>query len=383
MAIDPSILLQGKVANPLASLAAGYQLGNALRQQPMVDQMNQQKLEAAKLQNSASQIQNDYTKQKAGQAANDYRIKSAVLGSIELQNAPPEQWAGIIQSRIDAGQRFGIDTSVEQDALKTLNDPNQGPAALKQHIDALVKYGNETGITGTADLRKQEIELRRQALQQNAQQFRLSSVIQQQKIAQDARMMDLQDKRLSAAIDPTLQGDLSSAKSTGAATGKKGAERQAQWEDWTAFQGALSHVYPDIGGIMQSAPGSSVSQAVNTYGSKLVGGTDAYVAGKKISQLAAILMQQVPFPPGAQSEKEMEQRNKTLGAIEDPNISPADKLDMINKFLSMNEYKFKALAPKDGQQLPNGNVPPPAGMPATPENMNPNKRPPLSSFEGK
>lgn len=375
MPIDSSIYSQSQQSSPLNALASGYQLGNTIRQQPMQDKLNQQKLDAG-------QLSIDAQKMKMQQMANDSRVKSTVIGASELQNAPIEQWGNILQDRINGASRYGYDAEAEKSALNMLQS---NPEELKKHVDGLVNFGKQVGIIGGAnsDLRQQEIDLRREALRQSAQQFGVNAGLQQKKIDQESRMMDIQDKRLSAAIDPTLQGDLSSAKSTGAATGKKGAERQAQWEDWTAFQGALSHVYPDIGGIMQSAPGSSISQAVNTYGSKLVGGTDAYVAGKKLNQLAAILMQQVPFPPGAQSEKEMEQRNKTLGAIEDPNISPADKLDMINKFLSMNEYKFKALAPKDGQQLPNGNVPPPAGMPATPENMNPNNRPPLSSFEGK
>ena len=117
--------------------------------------------------------------------------------------------------------------------------------------------------------------------------------------------------------------------------------------------------------MLQAAPDSSLSNIVNTYGSKVIGGTNQYEAQADIEQLGAILLQQVPFPPGAQSEAEQRARAMTLGKLEDPNISPAKKLEMINRFLQVNELKFKALR----GEAPNGPVPPVPGESATPENM--------------
>ena len=137
MAINAMIPMQGQVADPLNALASGYKLGNTIRQQPMVDQMNQQKLQAG-------QMELDQQKMKMQEMAKDSRIKSAVMGAAELQSAPVEQWTSILQDRIQGASRYAYDASAEKEALQILQ--TKGPEALKAQVDGLVKFGSMAGI---------------------------------------------------------------------------------------------------------------------------------------------------------------------------------------------------------------------------------------------
>lgn len=139
MPINPSIPLQGQVANPLNALASGYQLGNTIRQQPMVDKMNQQKLQAG-------EIELKDAKMKMQEAAKDARVKSAIMGAAELQSAPVEQWANILQDRIKGASRYAYDAEAEKEALQILQ--TKGPEALKAQVDGLVKFGGAMGLLG-------------------------------------------------------------------------------------------------------------------------------------------------------------------------------------------------------------------------------------------
>lgn len=188
----------------------------------------------------------------------------------------------------------------------------------------------------------------------------------------DVRPIMLDGKPVTRSqYDALLQQQINEGRAEGTATGKTKATHANQLKEWSAFQQAFATTYPDVGAIFEAAPGSTLSQAVNAYGSRVIGGTNQYEAQADIQQLGAILLQQVPFPPGAQTELEAKQREATMGLINDPNISPTKKLQMINRFLQINEQKFKAL--NAGQEeAPNGVVPPPPGQPATQQNMQPN-----------
>lgn len=390
MPINPSIPLQGQVANPLNALASGYQLGNTIRQQPMVDKMNQQKLQAGEIELKDAKLKQMESIQGLAKGSLQADYYGAVQIAPYLASGDMESVTRTIEQRKQAKQVIGMPTDTEDNFLKELQS---NPEQAKKSVANMMAVGERLFVKSQASrsvalnpggqLYSQDGTLLAQNsnVRPGAQQsdyFTTESTPQglvqvNTRVPNDVRPLTHDGKPLfRSQYDVDLQSRINEGKSQGTATGKTAAARESQFEDWTAFQQSFAEAYPDIGTLMQAAPESSMSQFINNYGVKLIGSTSPYEAQAQIEQLGAILLQQVPFPPGAQSEAEMLQRNKTLGKLEDPNISPNTKLDMIGRFLRMNEAKLRALRNNNASsEAPNGPVPPAPGMPATKANMQP------------
>lgn len=344
MAIDPSILLQGQVPDlgrSVGNAAQLVQMVNNIKEAPTRRKLMEQEVEGNKLALDAG-------RQQALDAREQVRFKSMIQGAAMLKpyldKGDAQGALSELRRRKQALDYVGVDSSDTQEAIDMINagqfdEVKNLTGSMLEGAKSLGMYGSSGG-----DLRAREIELRERALDQADSQFNTKMELERAQAASQNRMMDIQDKRLNMMYDPGLQGDLAGAKSAAGAEGKKGAERKAQFEDWAAFKNSFASVYPDIGSILQSAPESSLSNVVSKYGAKIVGSNNLNEAQAEIEQLGAILLQQVPFPPGAQSEAEQRARAMTLGRLEDPNISPAKKLEMINRFLNINEQKFQALS---------------------------------------
>lgn len=378
MPINPSIPLQGQVANPLNALASGYQLGNTIRQQPMVDQMNQQKLQAGEIELKDAKMKQMEAIQGMAKGSLQADYYGAVQIAPYLASGDMASVERTINQRKQAKQLIGMPTDTEDNFLKELqNNPEQAKKsvanmmAIGQQLFGKSQASRSVALNPGGQLYSQDGTLLAQNsnVRPGAQQsdyFTTESTPQglvqvNTRVPNDVRPLTGPDGKplFRSQYDVDLQSRINEGKSQGTATGKTAAARESQFEDWTAFQQSFAEAYPDIGTLMQAAPESSMSQFINNYGVKLIGSTSPYEAQAQIEQLGAILLQQVPFPPGAQSEAEMLQRNKTLGKLEDPNISPNTKLDMIGRFLRMNEAKFRALRNNkaDYDALPSGALP--------------------------
>lgn len=139
MAIDPRILLAGQTPDALASIVGGYNAGNAIRQRPMQDKLNQQKL-------AAGQLELDAAKQKGMSDRELARIKSVYTGALQIQ---PYMAANDAQGTLQALQRrkamlkeVGYDDTTETDAaIETLS--KGGIAALKPDVDNMITVGDK------------------------------------------------------------------------------------------------------------------------------------------------------------------------------------------------------------------------------------------------
>ena len=391
MPINEMIALQGQVGNPLNALAQGYKLGEFISDRPVRADLNTIKVDQGRANVDQTKAQTDFIKTQREKLARDSNFRAAAMGAQELASTPFEQWGSVLQRRMAEGQQYGYSADAEREALDMLQT---NPEGLKQQVTGLARFGQQlfgksqasrsVALNPGGQLYSQDGTLLAQNsnVRPGAQQsdyFTTESTPQglvqvNTRVPNDVRPLTGPDGKplFRSQYDVDLQSRINEGKSQGTATGKTAAARESQFEDWTAFQQSFAEAYPDIGTLMQAAPESSMSQFIINYGVKLIGSTSPYEAQAQIEQLGAILLQQVPFPPGPQSEAEMLQRNKTLGKLEDPNISPNTKLDMIGRFLRMNEAKFRALRNnKAASESPNGPVPPVPGMPATKANMQP------------
>jgi len=140
MPINPSIPLQGQVANPLNALASGYQLGNTIRQQPMVDQMNQQKLQAGQME-----LDNAKLKQmEAIQGLAKGSLQADYYGAVQivpyLASGDMASVTRTIEQRRQAKQVIGMPTDTEDNFLKELQS---NPEQAKKSVANMMAIGQQ------------------------------------------------------------------------------------------------------------------------------------------------------------------------------------------------------------------------------------------------
>lgn len=140
MAINAMIPLQAQAADPLNALASGYQLGNTIRQQPMVDKMNQQKLDAGEID-----LQNAKFKQlEAASGMDKTMLKSAYYGAAQiapyLASGDMASVTRTIEQRKQAKQLIGMPTDTEDNFLKELQS---NPEQAKKSVANMMAIGQQ------------------------------------------------------------------------------------------------------------------------------------------------------------------------------------------------------------------------------------------------
>lgn len=129
----------------------------------------------------------------------------------------------------------------------------------------------------------------------------------------------------------------------GASTGKASSEIESLADQWDANREFIVSAVPGIQDILEQTPGSSLGKATASFLSKSIGSMETIDAQAELEQFAAILLQGVPFAPGAQSDKELQARAKLVSdQVEDPNISPSKKVDIIKRFIDYQDAKSSA-----------------------------------------
>jgi hypothetical protein len=140
MPINPSIPLQGQVANPLNALASGYQLGNTIRQQPMVDKMNQQKLQAGEIELKDAKLKQF----EAASGMDKTMFKSAYYGAAQiapyLASGDMASVERTINQRKQAKQLIGIPTDTEDSFLAELQ---KDPEMAKKSVANVMAIGQK------------------------------------------------------------------------------------------------------------------------------------------------------------------------------------------------------------------------------------------------
>jgi len=140
MPINPSIPLQGQVANPLNALASGYQLGNTIRQQPMVDQMNQQKLQAGQMELDNAKLKQMEAIQGLAKGSLQADYYGAVQIAPYLASGDMASVTRTIEQRRQAKQVIGMPTDTEDNFLKELQS---NPEQAKKSVANMMAIGQK------------------------------------------------------------------------------------------------------------------------------------------------------------------------------------------------------------------------------------------------
>ena len=99
---------------------------------------------------------------------------------------------------------------------------------------------------------------------------------------------------------------------------------------------------PNVKSLLANTPGSSVSKAVQGALSMAIGNTKGADAQAILEQYGAIMLQGIPFPPGQQSDKEMQQRAKVVSdQVANPNITPSAKIKILGNFVEWQDTRAK------------------------------------------
>lgn len=140
MPIDSSIYSQAQQSSPLNALASGYKLGNQIRQQPMLDKLNQQKLDAG-------QVEIDNAKLKQQEALHGLAKSSLQSDYYGAMQIAPYVAAGdmqkvtdIINQRKALKQQLGAPTDSEDNFLAALQS---NPEQAKQGLASVISVGEK------------------------------------------------------------------------------------------------------------------------------------------------------------------------------------------------------------------------------------------------
>lgn len=138
MPINEMIPLQAQVQNPLNALASGYQLGNTIRQQPMLDQMNQQKLDAGKMELDNAKLKQQESIHGMAKTALQADYYGAVQIAPYLASGDMESVTRTINQRKEAKKLIGMPTDTEDNFLAELQS---NPEQAKKSVAGMLSIG--------------------------------------------------------------------------------------------------------------------------------------------------------------------------------------------------------------------------------------------------
>ena len=140
MAINAMIPMQAQVGDPLNALASGYQLGNTIRQQPMVDQMNQQKLQAGEIELKDAKMKQMEAIQGMAKGSLQADYYGAVQIAPYLASGDMASVERTINQRKQAKQLIGMPTDTEDNFLKELQS---NPEQAKKSVANMMAIGQQ------------------------------------------------------------------------------------------------------------------------------------------------------------------------------------------------------------------------------------------------
>lgn len=384
MPIDTNILLQGRVPDAGAAFGKGFNIGQSIHDTPLRSKLFEAQTQGQNLQNKAAQQK--FTQEE----------KLFQLGDMA-------QDAMMIKPMIESGDLMRTNVALAE-RIKKIQDRGGNPSdtiALRDRLNS----GDVQGAVGELDtvintasklgiLKDNSLEQQRLDQQKKYYDYLISkgeapadpyySVVDttQGKMIFNNRSGKFEiaagadgKPLLSAAVDPENKREVSAAGAFGTAQGKGDAA-------------AIS----DLGGVINTAetaldrldklrqhPGRSYAIGL---ASKLpvVPGTDQQDFVTRLDELkgGAFLQAfmslkgggQITEKEGEKAEAAIQRMNRALSG-KDFDAALDDYETIIAKGLAKARRSANAAAGRQGQEMPNGPVPPVPGQAATPENMQP------------
>lgn len=157
MAIDPNIILSQQPPNILSALTSGIQAGQAIRMAPILEGLQQERLQSAQLSNQGAQ----FNLQSAQQAQQQQQaIDRAVYGNRlakTLKTLPMDQRSLLVQQQSDTLQQFGVNPG-------QLDLSDQGIDSFIAATDPLIQQDPNIA------LRQRDLDLEQMALEERRQE---------------------------------------------------------------------------------------------------------------------------------------------------------------------------------------------------------------------
>lgn len=352
MAIDSRIALGVQVPDAVGSVQKGL-LTRSTYDKAKEDRQN------APLRNKLLQTQQDTADLALDDATQLSELKSIAIGAGDTLNAFKQNG---IQGGIDyLNQRIENGATVEggrgmgdsQEALDYISTPGRTPEEIESYFTQAqqgaiqginILSGKATGdkkargFIGTPDIIKDDGKLFYSGVFENADGTTEHRVIP---MGEDSQLVSKSTGE--GAQEKRVLDNIASADKVGQdALAKRDAQLKIDIDGWSMAKDSLNRGFPDLKTIMDKTPGSTISSGVSALLSGVVGNTEGKDAQAKIAQYGALLLQSVPILPGPQSDNETLQRQKTLGELDNPNITVKAKMDMIARYMEVQEGKSAA-----------------------------------------
>lgn len=390
MALDPNIILNQTIPDYGNTLVRGFMLGQKIRQgyeqnkreeelQPTRQRLLEAKLQTAEAQAAgapaeaeAKRIANEMNQQRLADLQQQAQIlRSATTANSALPAIQRKDLAAFQQvlgkSNLPEDQR---------DYLSLLGEANRWDE-LKTIADKEIETAKLTGLFGkegaqyVSDLQRYmtaspEEQAKMIAFKRGDQIVNLGGGLQGVRDAATGAIIPVQAGELPMPPSPTGAMPLSPsgvdlntpieqppAKTTTAAeafaqnaatmaAAKTSAEREAvrmgdyekDVQHHKSMKRGLEAVFEDEGyaGLFKDLPQGKLSSAVNNAISTFIGGTKGKDAEARVNQLGRMIIQGVPYDPGAQSNAELDARAALVGSLNDPNVSTNEKIKSIKRY---------------------------------------------------
>jgi hypothetical protein len=281
------------------------------------------------------------------------------------------------------GQLFGnITTKAEYDAAKAKAqelgvDVSKYPDAVDDAAaTSFSKTATNNAVSATDKL---ELDYKNSELFTRMEKYRLAGEAAQTKAVQDANQSTItsnETARHNRAIEINQQQQLEiqankpiplpeGEKITQREEAKYNVELDKELGKNKQLKDTLGETI-DINGkpinklehLIDSSLGSAPEAYLkNTLGSTIGVSTDAASATKQLEMAGARILAAIPYPPGAQSEKELEARQKQVGDISNPNI-PIETRKALLKNLKDYADNFEQTHPKKLDSSTSGSTQP-------------------------
>lgn len=308
MTINENIIFQQQYPDINNTLLKNYQLGTAIRNQPAVDDMFQQKLAMVKGERQAQEQKAD--RQLYLNQLQDMAIDASIIRPV-IESGDTALANKILEERVAKIKNRGGDPSHTLAFRDMYNSGNvKGALAELQGVENAARgLGLLDG--GNSDLRQQEIDLRRQALDQDASQFKATMAMREREANRPPYQMTpsaVQEWQFYSSLPPEQRAQYDAMK-RGTPGYSSTTEKQifgasdAYVEDNAAYEN-----YMDLAGRYESAQGQLASGAagsINEWLKEQTGNQDELTllrkdwAKIKASELVNNL------PPGAASDADI------------------------------------------------------------------------------
>lgn len=302
MAIDANLLLQGRTPDFTNALLGGFQAGAEIRNQPMVNDMYQEKLSMLKGERQTKSAENE---QKMAQMQLQDMATDAIRLKPLIQSGDMTRANVLMAERIAKIQQRGGDPSDTMAFRDALNMGQMDQAGAIQELDGVVNAAAQLGLIDPSTGAMSQYQRENLALQK-----RRLDLAEKLTPAQAANI-GIAQQRLDLASDVDLEERKAEAGAKGRAKGESAAEKQSL----AASDAPV--LFGEFISAIQQQPETGIGRAYeNRAGYIGFGNVEQQRAIAVADTIASQLMAYANKLPGPASDKDRVDFKASIGAYE-------------------------------------------------------------------